>query len=89
MFIEKKNVNLYRSFSLCSLMPRQKTHTIINYKNRATAMSCLRALFCLIFPPLAVLDKGCGTIIIVTALTICGWIPGVIGAILFCRNTNN
>lgn len=45
-------------------------------------MSCLRALLCIILPPLAVLDKGCGSILIVTALTCAGWIPGVIGAIL-------
>jgi uncharacterized membrane protein YqaE (UPF0057 family) len=44
-------------------------------------MSLLRAILCIIFPPLAVIDKGCGSIIIVTLLTIAGWIPGVIGAI--------
>ncbi|MBD5174382.1 MAG: YqaE/Pmp3 family membrane protein [Bacteroidales bacterium] len=47
-------------------------------------MSCLRALLCLIFPPLAVIDKGCGSILLVTALTLCAWVPGVIGAILIC-----
>lgn len=50
-------------------------------------MSCLRALLCLIFPPLAVVDKGCGSIILVTVLTCCGWIPGVIGAILICTRS--
>jgi len=44
-------------------------------------MSLLRAILCIVFPPLAVIDKGCGSIIIVTLLTIAGWIPGVIGAI--------
>jgi uncharacterized membrane protein YqaE (UPF0057 family) len=44
-------------------------------------MSILRAILCIIFPPLAVIDKGCGSIVIVTLLTIAGWIPGVIGAI--------
>jgi uncharacterized membrane protein YqaE (UPF0057 family) len=44
-------------------------------------MSLLRAILCIIFPPLAVIDKGCGSIIIVTLLTIAGWVPGVIGAI--------
>ena len=47
-------------------------------------MSCLRAILCIIFPPLAVLDKGCGSVILVTALTLCAWVPGVIGAILIC-----
>lgn len=50
-------------------------------------MSCIRALFCLIFPPLAVIDKGCGSIILVTALTLCAWVPGVIGAILICTRS--
>ncbi|QPC85065.1 YqaE/Pmp3 family membrane protein [Phototrophicus methaneseepsis] len=45
-------------------------------------MGCFRALLCIILPPLAVLDRGCGTIIIVTALTVAGWVPGVIAALL-------
>ncbi|MBQ9207537.1 MAG: YqaE/Pmp3 family membrane protein [Treponema sp.] len=45
-------------------------------------MGCLRVLLCIIFPPLAVLDKGCGAIVIVTLLTCCGWVPGVIGALV-------
>lgn len=52
-------------------------------------MSCLRAILCLIFPPLAVIDKGCGSILLVTVLTLCAWVPGVIGAILICTRTNN
>jgi len=46
-------------------------------------MGILRAIICIIFPPLAVLDKGCGAILLVFILTLCGWIPGVIAAILF------
>jgi uncharacterized membrane protein YqaE (UPF0057 family) len=45
-------------------------------------MGCLRAILCIIFPPLAVLDRGCGTVVIVLLLTIAGWIPGVIAALL-------
>ena len=48
-------------------------------------MSCLRAIMCIIFPPLAVVDKGCGSVLIVFALTLCAWVPGVIGAILICN----
>lgn len=47
-------------------------------------MSLFRALLCLLLPPLAVYDKGCGAILIVTILTLAGWIPGVIAAIVFC-----
>ncbi|MBN1965092.1 MAG: YqaE/Pmp3 family membrane protein [Anaerolineae bacterium] len=45
-------------------------------------MGCLRALICIIFPPLAVLDRGCGTVLLVLILTIIGWVPGVIAALL-------
>jgi uncharacterized membrane protein YqaE (UPF0057 family) len=46
-------------------------------------MGILRAIICIIFPPLAVIDRGCGAILLVLLLTCCGWIPGVIAAILF------
>lgn len=45
-------------------------------------MSLLRAILAIIFPPLAVLDKGCGSILIVTLLSILCWIPGVIAALI-------
>ena len=41
-----------------------------------------RALLCILFPPLAVVDRGCGTVLIVLALTLAGWIPGAIAALL-------
>lgn len=43
-----------------------------------------RALLCILLPPLAVLDMGCGTILIVTLLTLCGWVPGAIAALVVC-----
>ncbi|MBK8598465.1 MAG: YqaE/Pmp3 family membrane protein [Holophagales bacterium] len=43
-----------------------------------------RALLCIFLPPLAVLDKGCGTILLITLLTLVGWVPGVIGALVVC-----
>ena len=45
-------------------------------------MSCLRVILAIIFPPLAVVDRGCGSVTIVFLLTLCGWIPGVIGALI-------
>jgi uncharacterized membrane protein YqaE (UPF0057 family) len=45
-------------------------------------MSCGRVLLAILFPPLAVLDKGCGSVLIVTILTMAGWIPGVLAAIV-------
>lgn len=45
-------------------------------------MTCFQALLCIVFPPLAVLNRGCGTIIIVSILTCCGWVPGAIAALV-------
>jgi uncharacterized membrane protein YqaE (UPF0057 family) len=47
-------------------------------------VSFLRAVVCLLLPPAAVLDKGCGSILLVLVLTIVGWVPGVIAAIVIC-----
>lgn len=49
-------------------------------------MSLLRVLLAIVFPPLSVLDKGCGSILIVFLLTLCGWIPGVIAALVILNN---
>lgn len=46
-----------------------------------------RAVLCILLPPLAVLDKGCGSVLIVTALMLCGWVPGVIAALILCQKT--
>lgn len=45
-------------------------------------MSLIRVILSIIFPPLALIDKGCGSVLIVFILTLCGWIPGVIGALI-------
>jgi len=45
-------------------------------------MSVLRAILCILLPPLAVLDKGCGSILLVGVLTLVGWLPGVIAALI-------
>jgi len=51
-------------------------------------MSIWRVLLSIFFPPLAVLDKGCGSIVIVLLLTLCGWVPGVIAALVIVNNPN-
>ena len=51
-------------------------------------MSCLRVIVCLLFPPLAVIDKGCGSILITTILTLIGWVPGVIAALVINTRVN-
>lgn len=45
-------------------------------------MSLIRVLLAIFFPPLSVIDKGCGSVLIVLLLTLCGWVPGVIGALV-------
>ena len=45
-------------------------------------MSLLRVLLAIFFPPLAVIDRGCGSVLIVFLLTLCGWVPGVIAALV-------
>ena len=51
-------------------------------------MNCLQVLLAIIFPPLAVYDKGCGSMFIVLLLTLCGWIPGVIGALIILNKND-
>lgn len=45
-------------------------------------MVIVRILLSLFLPPLAVVDKGCVVLLVVTFLTIAGWFPGVIAALL-------
>ncbi|MBP5542045.1 MAG: YqaE/Pmp3 family membrane protein [Bacteroidales bacterium] len=45
-------------------------------------MSFFRVLLAIIFPPLAVVDRGCGSMLIVFLLTLAGWVPGVIAALI-------
>ncbi|MBO7459020.1 MAG: YqaE/Pmp3 family membrane protein [Paludibacteraceae bacterium] len=51
-------------------------------------MNCLQVLLAIIFPPLAVVDRGCGSMLIVFILTCIGWVPGVIAALIILnKNT--
>ena len=50
-------------------------------------MSVFRVILSIIFPPLAVYDRGCGSILIVLLLTCIGWVPGV-SATLVILNKN-
>lgn len=49
-------------------------------------MSISRVILAILLPPLAVLDKGCGSVVIVFLLTLCGWVPGIIGALVILNN---
>ncbi len=52
-------------------------------------MGCGRAILCIIFPPLAVYDRGCGSILLVFILTLLGWIPGAIAALVINNQASN
>lgn len=52
-------------------------------------MSIWRVILSIICPPLAVIDKGCGSIVIVFILSVCGWVPGVIAALVIINNPKN
>ena len=45
-------------------------------------MSFWRVVLCIVFPPLAIADKGCGSFLLVFLLTLAGWLPGVIAALI-------
>lgn len=49
-------------------------------------MSFFRVLLAILFPPLAVIDKGCGSFLITFLLTLCGWMPGVLAALIILNN---
>jgi uncharacterized membrane protein YqaE (UPF0057 family) len=59
----------------------ERLSTILDWY-RENGMSLGRVVLCIILPPLAVIDKGCGSIVIVTLLTLLGWVPGVLGALI-------
>ena len=40
----------------------------------------------ILFPPFAVIDQGCGSLLIVFILTLCGWVTGVIAALVILNN---
>ncbi|MEL0183052.1 MAG: YqaE/Pmp3 family membrane protein [Bacteroidota bacterium] len=52
-------------------------------------MSFWRVILSVIFPPLSVWDRGCGSILIVFILTLFGWVPGVIAALVILNNVND
>jgi uncharacterized membrane protein YqaE (UPF0057 family) len=57
----------------------------MEHRNRAKGsieMSIWRAVLCVVFPPLAVLDKGCGVAVIVGVLWLAGIFPGIIAALI-------
>tara|TARA_B100001063_G_C16250498_1_gene305103 strand:+ start:73 stop:234 length:162 start_codon:yes stop_codon:yes gene_type:complete len=52
-------------------------------------MSLFRVFLSIICPPLAIADKGCGSVTIVFILCLCGWVPGVIAALVILNNPKN
>ena len=46
----------------------------------------LRIILCIIRPPLAVIDKGCGIMLLVFLLCFLGWLPATIVALYLTLN---
>lgn len=55
-------------------------------KNKIKNMSLLRIILAVLLPPLAVLDKGLGILLLTTILTLIGWFPGIVSALYFITN---
>ena len=49
----------------------------------------IRVILCFIFPPLAVFDKGYGAMLLILLLTLLGWIPGTVVALILCLADKN
>jgi len=58
------------------------TLKIVFLEFNISSMSIWRVILAILFPPLSVIDKGCGSIVIVFLLTLAGWVPGVIAALI-------
>ena len=63
-------------------------HGSCETRHNTKIMSFWRVLLAIIFPPLSVIGRGCGSILIVFLLTLCGWVPGVIAALVILNNPN-
>ena len=48
--------------------------------------TAVRVILCIIFPPLAVIDKGCGIMLLVFFLCFLGWLPATIVALVLTLN---
>ena len=46
----------------------------------------VRVILCFIFPPLAVVDKGCGMMLLIFLLCFLGWLPATIVALIMTLN---
>jgi uncharacterized membrane protein YqaE (UPF0057 family) len=79
--VSYKKKNLIRE-RLYKLKIWRQIFIIKKHRKQGKKMGCIRILLAIVLPPLAVLDKGCGAIVVVTLLTIMGWVPGVIGALV-------
>lgn len=52
-------------------------------------MGLFRLILAIVFPPFAVIDKGCGSFLLVTILSLLGWIPGVLAALVIVSSDNS
>jgi len=78
-----------KQFHFCKDNQSQAIGNQISYLCiKHSILSFLRVLLSILFPPFAIIDQGCGSVIIVFLLTLCGWVPGVIAALVILNNPN-
>ncbi|MEZ4669828.1 MAG: YqaE/Pmp3 family membrane protein [Anaerolineae bacterium] len=56
-------------------------------REKSQSRTCLLVVLSFVFPPLAVLERGCSAVLLVSVLTVAGWFPGALVA-LFMTLTN-
>ena len=71
-------------------MEQKETRTVLDNVTGGDVLGLVfRVILCFIFPPLAVFDKGCGSISFVLLLTLLGWLPGTVLALILCLADKN
>ncbi len=68
------------TFSIDDATRALSNHTT---KKSQHGIGCAGVIVSFLLPPLAVIDKGCFAILLVTFLTLLGWFPGVIAALIY------
>jgi uncharacterized membrane protein YqaE (UPF0057 family) len=67
---------------------RMPVYVLYINNNKKSKMSLIRIILAVVFPPLAVADKGLGNFLIVFLLWLCGHLPGTIAALIILYNKN-
>ncbi len=64
-----------------------KENAVSQNKKKTSGITFIRVVLAIVFPPLAVLDRGLASILIVLILTVLGWVAGIIAALVILYNS--